>query len=60
MGVMADLKGHLPLGATILSVGGETLGSGSPFLVILGSSNDFSSATGSVSCGANIGELVSL
>ena len=32
---MADLEGQLPLGATLLSVGGETLGLGSYFQVIL-------------------------
>ena len=47
MGVVADFEGHLPLAAMILSVGGETMGSGSPFLVILGSSSDFSGTTGS-------------
>ena len=45
MGVLADLIGHLPFGATILTVDGETLGSKSPFLMILGSSNDFSGDT---------------
>ena len=57
---MADLVRHLPLGATILSVAEEILMLGSPFLVILGSSNDFSGATGWVSCGANPGGLASL
>ena len=31
MTLVADIKGHLPLGAIILSVVGEILGSGSPF-----------------------------
>ena len=31
---MADIKGHLTPGTTILSVGEETLGSGSPSLEI--------------------------
>ena len=38
---MADLTGHLPLGATIFSVHEEILGLGLPFVVILGSSMIF-------------------
>ena len=49
---MADLEGYFPLGATILSVGGEILGSRSPFPVILGSINDFSGGTGVANLGA--------
>ena len=36
MGVVADLEENLPLAATILSVDGKILGSGSPFQVTLG------------------------
>ena len=39
---------------------GEILGSEPPFLLILGSSNDFSGATGLVSCGTNLGGLASV
>ena len=60
MDVVADLEGHLPLGDTILSVGGEIFGSGSPFLVILESSSDFSGATESASCGDDLGGLAFL
>ena len=60
MGVVADLGGRLLLGSTILSVGGEILELGSPFLGILGPSSDFSGATESVTCGAILVGLASL
>ena len=60
MDVVADFEGQLPLGDTILSVGGAILRSGSHILEIVGSSNDFSGTTGWVSCGTDLGGLASL
>ena len=57
---MAGLERVLALGASILSVDGETLELGSPFLAILGCSNDFSGANELVSCGAALSGLASL
>ena len=57
---MADLEGCLLLVATVFDVGGEILGPGSPFPVILRSSSDFSNATELVSYGADPGGLAFL
>ena len=52
---MTHLEGDFRIGATILIVDGEILESGLSLLVILGSCNYFSGATGLVSCGASLG-----
>ena len=54
---MVDIEEHFLPGSTILSVGGVTLGSGSPFLVILVPFNCFSSATVLALYGIDLGGL---
>ena len=51
---MVGLEEHFPPGATTLSKGGVTLRWRSPFLVILGPCNCFSSATLSASYRLNL------
>ena len=58
MGIVVALEGQLLLGATILSMGGEILGSGLPFLETLGSSSDFAGVAVLASYGADLVDLL--
>ena len=57
---MVDLVAHCFPPATTLDVDGGSWGPGSPFLVTLGPSSCFSSATVWASCEVALGELVFL